>query len=227
VRIRRTAWARSRQAAGLQEQAMELAPLIQQLDELEARYQAWVEPINRVTWESYLKVGRDGYTSADCDRDIKAIRERQRARYDPYQAIYALLDELCPAYLAASADQRAAVRAAASDKKGVLSALLGYAYRAAKRIQSPEDREWLLRGLAAISIENCARDYRDVLLALAELYVTAEEAGIKPGSDFRAVSRLSSAEKPRGGDTPVKKMLANFRGYGALRERRKRGKQGQ
>jgi hypothetical protein len=206
---------------------MELAPLIQQLDELEARYQAWVEPINRVTWESNFKVGRDGYTTADSKRDIKAIRERQLAKYDPYQAIHALLDELCPAYLAASAEQRTAVRAAASDKNGVLSALLGYAYRAARRIQSPEDREWLLRGLAAISIENCARDYRDVLLALAELYVSAEEAGIKPSSDFRAVSKLSSEEKPRGGDTSMKKMLANFRGYGALRERRKRGKQGQ
>ena len=136
------------------------------------------------------------------------------------------MDELCPAYLEASAEQRATVRAAASDKNGVLSALLGYTYRAARRIQSPEDEEWLLRGLAAISIENCARDYRDVLLALAELYVTAEEAGIKPGSDFGAVSRLSSAEKPRGGNTPVKEMLANFRGYGALGERRRRGKQG-
>ena len=34
---------------------------------------------------------------------------------------------------------------------GTLSALLGYAYRAVARIQSPEDREWLRRGLAAIS----------------------------------------------------------------------------
>jgi len=132
---------------------------------------------------------------------------------------------LCPAYLEASAEQRAAVRVAVSDKNGVLSALLGYAYRAARRIQSPEDREWLLRGLAAISIENCAKDYRDVHLALAELYVTAEEAGIRPRADFRAVSRLSSEEKPRGGDTSVKKMLANLPRYGALKERRKRGKQ--
>ena len=205
---------------------MALGSLIRQLDELEARYQAWAEPINRVIRESNFKAGRDGYTTADSKRDIKAIRERQLARYDPYQAIYALPDELCPAYLAASAEERAAVRAAASDKNGVLSALLGYAWRAARQIQSPEDREWLRRGLAAISIENCARDYRDVLLALAELYVMAEEAGIKPSSDFRAVSRLSGEEKPRGGDTSMKKMLANFRGYGALRERRRRGKQG-
>jgi hypothetical protein len=203
---------------------MELTALIQQLDELEERYQEWVEPINRVVWECSFKVHRDGYTPADFDRDVQAIREQQRAKYDPYQAIYELLDELCPTYLEASAEQRAAARAAVSDKNGILSALLGYVYRAAKRIQSPADREWLRRGLAAVSIENCAKDYRDVLLALAELYVVSEEAGLRPRSDFTAVSRLSSDEKPRGGSGSVREMLANFRGYGALRERRARGK---
>jgi hypothetical protein len=203
---------------------MELDKLIQQLDELEGQYQEWVEPINRVIQERLYQINRDGYTQADFERDVWTVKEEQRAKYDPYQAIYRLLDEMCPAYLEASSEQRAAVRAAVSDKRGVLSALLGYAYRAARRIQSAADREWLRKGLAAISIEDCSRDYRDVLLALAELYVVAEEAGIKPGSDFKAVSRLSSGEKPRGGDTSVQEMLANFRGYGVLRERRRRGK---
>ena len=201
---------------------MELTALIQQLDHLEQRYREWVEPINQVIRESLFKINRDGYTQADFETDVKAVREKQRAKYDPYQAIYELLDELCPAYVEASAEQRAAMRAAVSEKDGVLSALLGYAYRAAGRIQSPEDREWLRRGLAAISIENCSKDYRDVLLALAELYVAAEEAGIRPATDFRAISRLSSAEKPRGGSASVREMLANFRSYGVLRERRKR-----
>jgi len=203
---------------------MELAALIQQLDELEKQYQEWAEPINRVLRECSFKVNRDGYTPADFDRDVQAIREQQRARYDPYHAIYELLDELCSAYLEASADQRAVVRAAVSDKNGVLSALLGYVYRAAKRIRSPADREWLRRGLAAVSIEDCSKDYRDVLLALAELYVVSEEAGLRPSSDFTAVSRSSSDEKPRGGSGSVQEMLANFQRYGALRERRARGK---
>jgi hypothetical protein len=203
---------------------MELAALIKQLDGLEEQYQEWVEPINQVIRDCSYKVNRDGYTPADFDRDVKAVKERQRAKYDPYQAIHSLLDELCPAYLEASSEQRASVRSAVSDKNGVLSALLGYAYKAARRIQSPADREWLRNGLAAISIENCAKDWRDVLLALAELYVAAEGAGIRPRSDFTAVSRLSSGEKPRGGSTSVREMLANFHGYGALRERRRRGK---
>jgi hypothetical protein len=63
-----------------------------------------------------------------------------------------------------------------------------------------------------------------VLLALAELYVVAEKAGIRPRSDFKAVSRLSSAENPRGGNTSVREILANLSRYGMLRERRKKEK---
>jgi len=203
---------------------MTFAALLRQLDEWEERYREWVGPINRAIRECSLRVNRDGYTPADFERDVRAVKDRQWARYDPYRAIYALLDELCPAYLEASAEQRAAVRAAVSDKRGVSSALLGYAYRAAERVRSSRDREWLRRGLAAISMENCGRDYRDVLLALAELYVAAEEAGIEPRADFRAVSRLSSGEKPRGGRSSVRQMLARFQSYGVLRERRERGK---
>jgi hypothetical protein len=201
---------------------MSLSKLIRQLGEWEARYQEWAAPINQFILEYRFKVNRDGYAPADYERDWRAVRERQLDTYDPYPAIYELLDELCPAYLEVSAPERDAIRAAVSDKNGVLSALLGYAYRAAKRIQSPADSEWLRRGLAAISIENCSRDWRDVLLALAELYVVAEEAGIKPQSDFTAVSRLSSDKKPVGSDTSMRGILAHFRSYGVLKERRRR-----
>lgn len=183
-----------------------------------------MRPGRAATRAAPTEVNRDGYTPADFERDVKAVKDRQRARYDPYEAIYALLDELCPAYLDASAEQRAAVRAAVSDKRGVSGALLGYVYRAAERVRSSVDRGWLWKGLAAISMENCGRDYRDVLLALAELYVAAEEAGIEPRADFKAVSRRSSGEKPRGGRTSMRQMLARFQSYGVLRERRERGK---
>jgi hypothetical protein len=205
---------------------MELGSLIEQLDKLEERFQEWVEPINRAIRECSFKVNRDGYTQADFDRDVGAVKEKQLAKYDPYQEIHRTLDDLCPVYLEASDLERASIRDAVSDKGGILSALLGYAYSAARRIQSPEDREWMLRGLAAISIENCSKDWRDVLLAMAELYVVAEEAGIKPRADFTAVSKLSSDDKPTGGDKSLQKIMAGFHSYGALRERREREKPG-
>ncbi len=138
-------------------------------------------------------------------------------RYTSFSTIYAR-----PAYQAATAQQRAEVRAAARDKAGVPGALLGYVYRAASQIQAPSDGEWLRQGLIAVSIEDCSRDFRDVLLALAELYVAAEEAGIDPRPEFKAVAKLSSREKPRWETTPVSRMLTGFHRYAVLKERREK-----
>lgn len=191
---------------------MDLPDLVAQLGDLEARYQTWAEPIDRVIRECMAKANQRECTPAEFKREVDAATERQRARYDPYEAIYALFDLLCPAYLEASAAEREAVRAAFVGKGGLQSALLGYAYRAAKSIGSRKDREWLRRGLAAISIENCSRDYRDVTLALAHLWAVAKAAGIRPQGEFAAVAELSSTDQPRGGSTPVQSMLAYFRG---------------
>jgi hypothetical protein len=59
-----------------------------------------------------------------------------------------------------------------------------------------------------------------VLLALAELYVAAEAAGIDPKPEFRSVGRLSSREKPRGGERPVSRMIGGFSKSAVLRERK-------
>jgi hypothetical protein len=194
----------------------------ERLKELERRYQEWVAPINRIINEKLFLVSRGGYTSADFERDVKQVREHQLDKYDPYQEMYTLFDRMCPHYLAAASRERKAIRSVVSDKDGILSALLGYAYRAATQLRTKADEEWLDKGLAAVSIENCSKDYRDVLLALAELYVAAEEMGINPKPAFKAAAALSSRETPRGGKTPVSKMLSSFHSYGALKERRGR-----
>ena len=198
---------------------MDIASLKQQLDEYERRYQEWSEPIDKATEVNFKRVNREGYTFEDFERDIQQVVEERRTQYDPYQPLYALFDQLCPYYLEAMPQERTEIRAAASDKAGVLSALLGYVYTSASRLQSSADREWLRKGLAAASIENCSVDYRDVLLALAELYVAAEKVGIDPKPHFAAVAELSSSDTPRGGMTPVREMLADFHSYAVLKER--------
>lgn len=137
------------------------------------------------------------------------------------QALY----DLCRFYLETSSEQRARIRTWISDKEGLLNRCLGYVHKVSKQIHSVEDGEWLRIGLAAASIENCRFDYRDFLLALAELYVTAEEAGLDPRGEFKAVATLSSKKTPRGGGTTsVSSMLSNFHRYAVLKERRRRPK---
>jgi hypothetical protein len=203
---------------------MNVEEVQERLEELEERYQEWAAPISRITRECWRKLNRDGYTAADFDRDVKRARDEQLAQYEPFKDMSEFFDRLCPAYLDATPQERAEIRAAVRDKSGVAGALLGYVYRSASRLKSPSDREWLRLGLAAVSIEDCCRDYRDVLLALAELYVAAEEAGLRPQPEFTAVAKLSSSEKPTGGNTPVRRMLSGFHRYGALEERKRKGK---
>lgn len=205
---------------------MDLDSFKSQLDELEERFHQWIEPIERVHMISLCKVNKDGYTLDDHEREVEEIAQNQIAQYDPYQDMYALLDKLCPIYLDASPQQRAEIRSAVSNQEGIWSGLINYAYRAAERLKSPADKDWLPLGLAAISIEDCSMDYRDTLMALAELCVAAEKADINPEPDFRHVAELSSRQVPSGGTTSVSEILSKFQSYAVLEERRSKPEAG-
>jgi hypothetical protein len=134
--------------------------------------------------------------------------------------MYALFDKLCPIYLAASPQHRSEIRSVVSNKEGIWSGLINYAYRAAERLQSPDDKEWLRLGLAAISIEDCSMDFRVTLMALAELHGAAEKAGIDPEPAFREVAELSNHVAKSGGTGSVSEMLFKFQSCATLKERR-------
>lgn len=130
------------------------------------------------------------------------------------------MDKLSGQYLNSSFDGRLKIRSAFKNKNGLLSALIGYAYISADKLRKTADKKWLNAGLASVSIENCRRDYRDMLLALAELYIVAEDVGKKTLEEFTKVSKLSSNEKLGSGDHSVQQIPANFKKYGVLKERR-------
>ena len=199
---------------------VDVAALSVRLENLERRYQQWAVPIDRALQDKFRRVNRDGYSGDDFRRDVEAIGTAQRVPYDPYAEADELLDGLCPAYLAATESQRQASRAAVANKRGVLSALLRYIGRAAQHLRAAGNREWLLRGLAAASIDDGRPDWRDLLLALAELYVAAEQTGIDPQPAFAAVGALSNPQPAWTGATPMAEILARFHTYAVLRERK-------
>lgn len=131
-----------------------------------------------------------------------------------------LLDELIPEYLAGTDAEREHVRRAVAARWTLLDRVRGYAVSLAERIRTPQDVGLLRAGLAAMSIENCAVDYRDTLLALAELWVRAERAGIDPRPHFGAIAAVSDTQVPQGGSTPMAKTLREFHGYAVVAERR-------
>ncbi len=73
------------------------------------------------------------------------------------------------------------------EKTGLASAFLGYMYTAADRLRETRDVQWLEVGLGASILQEGYPDWRDYILALANLYVTAEEAGINPDPAFALI----------------------------------------
>jgi hypothetical protein len=128
-----------------------------------------------------------------------------------------LLDELCSLYLAADQEQRAVIRGLFDDKTRLRKYLHSYiGGRAAPRLESTGDRKWLDLGLAAASIVDQRVDWRDLLIALGALWLSAEEAGIAPARRFSSVARISTDEPAYGGSS-TSDLLRRFRDSGHLR----------
>jgi hypothetical protein len=72
-------------------------------------------------------------------------------------------------------------------KKGIVSAFLGYVYTAADKLRETKDPYWLEVGAGASIFGRDIPDWRDYILAVAELYVTAEECGLDPDPVFAKV----------------------------------------
>jgi hypothetical protein len=198
-----------------------LTGLLNRINELEDKYQKWAAPINAAIQASFKKTNAADYSMLDYDQDVHSIRRAQLEKYDPYKEMYVLFGELCAFYLQAEAGTQGVLRAAAAEKPGILHGLLGFVYQCADAILAGGGGGVLKLGLAAAAIENSARDARDSMLALAELYLAAEEQDLEPEKAFRETAQFASGEKPAGGSASMAGMLSDFPTYAVLRERRK------
>lgn len=160
---------------------------------------------------------------SNLETQLAELERRYQERPQPldlFKNITALLDQLCPAYLTASTQQQEQIRNAFNRKRFVLETLLSHIRSAADQLRASKNQDALLDGLTAASIESGRNDYRDVLLALSELYVAAEEVGIDPKPHFQAIARLSSNVPSLPNGYSTQRMLAEFHTFAVLRERK-------
>jgi hypothetical protein len=198
---------------------MDLDTLGARLHALEREYQQRTAPLDRRFAENLKRVNKPGgLAPAELEREMRSVGEQVGAGEGP---LHALLAELCPAYLKATGAERDAVRRMVQSHRSLPDRVRGYAVTLAKQLRSRDDAALLDAALAAMSLENCAIDYRDTLLALAELYVRAERAGIDPRPHFDFVAGLSSTDVPRGGRVPLARTLRDFHSYAVVAERRR------
>jgi hypothetical protein len=203
---------------------LNLSTFINQIKELASKYRKWIEPVPELT-KSYMRehsIARQDFDKAREAR--KEVLAELRKEDDVPEQITSFLNDNYDVYYTATPEECQKIREAIGINREFEDFLLSYAQDTANSIHRADDVIMLKRGLVALSVENCGRDDRDTWTTLADLYVSAESAGIDPKPLFLETARISSKERPRGGSTPLSEVMMNFDTYTVVRERRSSGK---
>jgi len=127
-------------------------------------------------------------------REARRIAEAH-AGEGPWNDVHLLLDELCAEYVRLNSEQSYQVREVVRKYPAIMLALIDdYEGRVISLLKSSGDKRWVAICLAAVSIENNARDFRDSYSTLSELYLTAVRLGIDPKPSFHAIAKLSATD---------------------------------
>ncbi|TMC45071.1 MAG: hypothetical protein E6J23_05750 [Chloroflexi bacterium] len=127
----------------------------------------------------------------------------------PRDETFAALDEICDLYARSDLPRCAIMRGIVHEHEArtLLEDYIGYASGILKRGGRPE---WLERGIAAASIDDQRRDYRDWLMALGDLYLSARVAHLDPTPVLKRIADRSNPERHPAAPTPTRDALAHF-----------------
>jgi hypothetical protein len=177
---------------------------------IDARFQQWNRDLEKKRAE-LVDGGMEYCESLDAVSDIwKNSIESGECPVD-FDELNQTLDELCAIYLKSDDGLRIDIRRIFDDRRSLLNHLHSYICRTSRLLEASGDPRWLRLGLAAASIGDMRVDWRDLLIRLGDLYVTARRVGIKrPGRQFRTVAELSNAEG-RYCQGSTRDLLVNFR----------------
>ena len=165
------------------------------LNRLDDSVGAWQKKVNEAfaaRWKF-----EDGFDERFKEADAAARREAGKG---PLAELYAFLDDLADTYLAVGPELRAEIRGLVGERRAVLNKMYDYIGHAASCLHESGARIWLRRGLAGAAIEDARIDFRDLYLALGDLYLEAARAGLETAEEFREIGALANTE-PAGRST--------------------------
>jgi len=175
-------------------------------------------------WNQDLEMQRKQLLEGDMDwwkasevvhqRRVRTVQEG-KSPVD-FNDLKSLLTEICSVYLRAREEAREAIRAMFDDKPSLLAYLHSYIAHTTQRLAETKDQDWLRLGLAAASICDRRVDWRDLMICLGDLYMTAKETGLRPGYQFSAVARISNPSR-KYKESSTRELLVNFRKSAYLR----------
>jgi hypothetical protein len=187
--------------------AEELGPLTERLAALDKPIRNWHAARERAFAAKFTP--KRGKLSTLMGRLPPAAAAAAGVAPGPREQVFTLLDEICDLYARSDASRCAVIRGVVHQYEAH-RLLDEYLAHAAHMLESGGRPVWLERGVAAASIDDQRRDYRDWLIGLGDLYLAGIKAKLDPAPVFRRIAERSNSEGHRAAPTPTRDVLAHF-----------------
>jgi hypothetical protein len=185
----------------------ELADLKTRLEQLDLPIRSWRQARERAFTAAFGP--KEGRLSGLMGRLPQAAAAASSLGTGPRDQVFALLDEICDDYARSDAGRCALIRGLVHEREA-RHLLEEYTGNAARVLKQGGKAEWLERGLAAASIDDQRRDYRDWLMALGDLYLSAYAAHVDASPVLRRIAERSNPVPHAAAPQATKDALLGF-----------------
>ena len=184
-----------------------LKELGERLERLDAPIRKWREQRDRAFAAAFGP--QKGKLSNLMARLPQAANAAAALGLGPRDEVFATFDEICDLYARSDPPRCAIVRGIVHEHEAhlLLDEYLAYASRILKKGGRPE---WLERGIVAASIDDQRRDYRDWLMSLGDLYLSARAANLDPSPVLKRIAERSNPERHAAAPTATRDALRGF-----------------
>ena len=184
-----------------------LRELAERLERLDAPIRTWRQTRERSFDAAFGP--KQGKLSSLMARLPQAAGAAASVGLGPRDEVFAAFDEICDIYARADPPRCAMIRGVVHSReaRALLDDYMAYASRILKQ---GGRREWLERGVAAASIEDQRRDYRDWLMSLGDLYLSARAVHLDASPVLKRIAELSNPERHAAAPTPTRDALGGF-----------------
>jgi hypothetical protein len=184
-----------------------LGSLRERLERLDPPIRIWREARERSFSATFGPKG--GKLSTLMGRLPQAAGAAAAVGAGPRDEIFAVFDEICDLYARSDAPRCAILRGIVHEREArlLLEEYIGHASAVLKQGGRPE---WLERGIAAASIDDQRRDYRDWLMSLGDLYLSAHAKHLDPSPVLKRIAERSNPERHPAAPTSTRQALAGF-----------------
>lgn len=184
-----------------------LSSLQERLERLDPPIRIWREARERSFSATFGPKG--GKLSTLMGRLPQAAGAAASVGAGPRDEVFAVFDEICDLYARSDPPRCAILRGLVHEREArvLLEEYVGHASAVLKKGGRPE---WLERGIAAASIDDQRRDYRDWLMWLGDLYLTAHAKHVDPSPVLKRMAERSNPERHAAAPTSTREALSTF-----------------